>query len=117
MRDLLRERSLANGHSAEEDAAAILGPEPTPSIETGSTAELLEARRDRGLATMAHLLVGTAQLLEPIVSVLSRRLLGWATLIASLGLAVYAMREPRWERLAVLGVFMLLAPWIVKRLG
>jgi len=75
------------------------------------------ARRDRRLAQIAVMLLDTAKVLEPVVAIISRRLLAWAALGASVALAVMALREPSWERLSVLAVFMLLSTLLVHRSG
>ena len=76
-----------------------------------------EARRDRRLAQIAVMLLDTAKVLEPVVAIISRRLLAWAALGASVAIAVIALREPSWERLSVLAVFMLLSTLLVHRSG
>lgn len=76
-----------------------------------------EARRDRHLAQIAVMLLDTAKVLDPVVTMISKRLLAWAALGASVALAVMALREPSWERLSVLAVFMLLSTLLVHRSG
>ena len=77
----------------------------------------LEVRRDRHLAQIAVMLLDTAKVLDPVVTMISRRLLAWAALGASVALAVMALRAPSWERLAILAVFMLLSTLLVHRSG
>lgn len=74
-----------------------------------------EVRRDRHLAQIAVMLLDTAKVLDPIVKMLSLRLLAWAALGASVALAVMALRSPSWERLAVLAVFMLLSTLLIHQ--
>lgn len=74
-----------------------------------------EVRRDRHLAQIAVMLLDTAKALDPIVKMISSRLLAWAALGASVTLAVMALRTPSWERLAVLAVFMLLSTLLVHQ--
>jgi len=75
----------------------------------------VHARRDRHLAQIAVMLLDTAKVLDPIVKMLSLRLLAWAALGSSVALAVMALRQPSWERLAVLAVFMLLSTLLVHQ--
>ena len=74
-----------------------------------------EARRDRRLAHIAVMLLDTAKVLDPIVKMISMRLLAWAALGASVALAVMALRDPSWERLSILAVFMLLSTLLVRQ--
>lgn len=75
----------------------------------------VHARRDRHLAQIAVMLLDTAKVLDPLVKMLSLRLLAWAALGSSVALAVMALRSPSWERLAVLAVFMLLSTLLVHQ--
>jgi hypothetical protein len=112
MRDLTTETHRAtNG-----DGPPILDMDPP---EISDEASLRQARaqhrvvkRDKALAEIAVLLIDSARMLEPIVTLLSGRALRWASLIAAMVLASQAMRDPSWERLAVLAGFMILSPLI-----
>lgn len=73
------------------------------------------AQRDRRLAQIAVMLLDTAKVLDPVVKMISSRLLAWAALGASVAIAVIALREPSWERLSVLAVFMLLSTLLVHQ--
>lgn len=75
----------------------------------------VHAQRDRRLAQIAVMLLDTAKVLDPLVKMLSLRLLAWAALGSSVALAVMALRQPSWERLAVLAVFMLLSTLLVHQ--
>lgn len=115
VRDLAREshRTTSNGHdrlaleAETEDRASEL-------TATDLAREVRAAKRDQTLASIAVMLWDTAKALEPVIEMLSARMLRWAALGVSSALAFVAMRPAEhWERLAVLGAFMLLAPWIV----
>lgn len=125
MRDLAKETPAVNGSARVQALAASLltddeAPEAPAEVrqpEPEVVRKIAEARQDQSLAHIAGLMVRATRALEPVVALLSRRLLGWATLGAGVGLAIFAMREPQWERLAVLAVFMILAPWLVRNIG
>ncbi len=84
-------------------------------VELGPPELPVHARRDRHLAQIAVMLLDTAKVLDPLVKMLSLRLLAWAALGSSVALAVMALRQPSWERLAVLAVFMLLSTLLVHQ--
>jgi len=84
-------------------------------VEPSGAELVVHARRDRHLAQIAVMLLDTAKVLDPIVKMLSLRLLAWAALGSSVALAVMALRQPSWERLAVLAVFMLLSTLLVHQ--
>lgn len=131
MRDVHAERGApaVNGaRSIEEIAHELLAHEPgdaalpaaqdeAPVLDARLARKLAEAGQDRSLAAIASLMVRATAALEAPLALLSRRLLGWATLAASCGLAAFAIANPSWERLAVVGVFMLLGPWLVRKVG
>lgn len=81
-----------------------------PSGSTPAVARSI--RRDKQLAEVAVLLIDTARMIEPIVGMLSGKALRWAALGLSSWLAFYALQHPSWERLAILGAFMLASPLI-----
>ena len=62
------------------------------------------------------MLLDSAKLLEPIVQMISERLLRWVALGAAVALAFKVLQDPSYETLAVLGVYMTLAP-LLLRLG
>ena len=109
MREVLRE---VNGQERldlgeEVDLRALAAPDPP-------TMALREAKRDRALAHIAVMLLDATKVLEPLLEVISARLLRWVALGASVALAFAALRNPSWERLAVLGVFMVLCPLLLR---
>jgi len=67
-------------------------------------------QRDKGVAEMAVLMIETAKMVEPVVTMIGGRVLRWATLGVAATLAFRAMQEPSWERAAIAGGFMLLSP-------
>ena len=105
MRDLNVESHRANGDGPVLD----LDPSPDESARV-MTSQHRVVKRDKALAEIAVLLIDSARMLEPIVTLLSGRALRWASLIAAMVLASQAMRAPSWERLAVLAGFMILSP-------
>lgn len=113
MRDLHTRTTPVNG--AER---VTLADDPVSMTEM--TAEDLahhvrEAKRDRALADIAVMLWDTAKAVEPIVEMISARLLRWAALGVSAALAFQAMRvAAEWERLAVVAAFMLLTPVVIR---
>jgi len=109
MRDLSLERHRDNG-----DGSTVIEMNPGPDEPTAREARSQHrvVKRDKALAEIAVLLIDSARMLEPIVTLLSGRALRWASLIAAMVLASQAMRDPSWERLAVLAGFMILSPLI-----
>lgn len=75
----------------------------------------LATRRDQTFAGIAVLMLDSAKILEPIVGMLSGHLLRWAALGGLIGLASFALRQPSWEKLAIVGVFGIVAPWVIRR--
>lgn len=90
-------------------------PSPVPAAEVPAPRQLREVKRDRALAHIAVLLMDATKVLEPLIEVISARLLRWVALGSAVALAFAALRTPSWERLAVLAVFMLLCPWLLRR--
>ena len=89
-------------------------PEPDPEPTEAPSQQLREAKRDRALAQIASLLLSSARALDPLVGLISARLLHWVALGVAAGLAFQALRNPTWERLAVVACFMILCPWMLK---
>ena len=84
---------------------------PAPDID----AQIRVAKRDQQLAGIAVMLIDAAKLLEPVVALLSGHLLRWAALGGLIGLASFALRQPSWEKLAVVAVFGIVAPFVIRR--
>lgn len=80
-----------------------------------SVASYRQVRRDQKLAEIAVMLLDAAKVLEPVVELISVRALRWVAMLGSLGLAAYALKSPSWERLAIVAVFMVLAPFLARR--
>lgn len=103
-------------------ASRVVGDNGEPTVDRLNLDEVeleqgehpAEVRQEKRLAHIAVMLLDTAKVLDPVVKMLSQRLLTWAALGASVALAVRALNEPSWERLAVLGTFMLLATLLVR---
>ena len=112
MRDVLREVSR-NG--ADQQERLDLGDEPVADpTPPPTTQQVREVKRDRALAQIAVMLLDATRMLEPLVELISARLLRWVALFASVALAFVALRAPSWEKLAVLAVFMVLAPLLLR---
>lgn len=105
------------------DLHAVNGA-PTVTEDEGTTPEQLAsdvdekiraARREQRQATMAVMLLDTAKVLEPLIELLCDRALRWAALACTVTLAAFAMRNPTWERAAIMAGFAILAPWVIRR--
>ena len=116
MRELAREL-VQNGAAAQDrlDLGDDLPLQSAPEAPVPSPAQLREVKRDRALAHIAVMLLDATKVLEPLLEVISARLLRWAALGASVALAFAALRAPSWEKLAVLAVFMVLAPFLWRK--
>jgi len=93
---------------------------PETSAEDRAHLEAVEeqirtTRREQRQAGIAVMLLDTAKVLEPIVELLCDRALRWAALGCTVTLAAFAMRNPTWERAAIMAGFAILAPWVIRR--
>lgn len=117
MRQILREIAATNHDEQERvDLRELVADDaapPVPSLPLPQ--QVREVKRDRALAHITVMVLDAAKVLEPLLEIITARLLRWAALGASVGLAFLALRAPSWERLAVLAVFMLLAPYLVRK--
>lgn len=87
--------------------------ETTPAELAADVDEKIRAvRREQRQAGIAVMLLDTAKVLEPLIELLCDRALRWAALGCTLGLAIYAMRQPSWERAAIVAGFAILSPWV-----
>jgi hypothetical protein len=109
MRDLAQEGARGNGASEMEDVT-------TPLVERAAAIDgrvlrnaLLKAQRDKRLSDVAVMLLDTAKMLDPVVEIVSSKLLRWAAMAAAVYFTFYALREPSWERASIIGVFLVCA--------
>jgi len=124
MRTILREVGQ-NGAQAQDrlelgDDPVTDAPESVPAPPPAH--QVREVKRDRALAHMAGLILDVSRTVEPLVELISARLLRWAALGASVALAFSALRgmtgpweSAPWGRVVVLAVFMLLVPWLLRK--
>jgi len=114
MRDL---HSEAPPNGAPPDRVELDDDEPLRlNLSAGDARQAARVeRRDRALASTAVLMIDTAKYLEPLLAVLTVTLLRWAALAGAVALAVLAIREPRWEKVAALAVYMILVPLLVRK--
>ncbi len=103
-------RDLHLAESEPHETPVDLGPEPAQLDQ-----QIRVVRREQRMAGMAVMLLDAAKILEPVVELLCDRALRWAALLATVGLAAYAMRQPSWERAAIVAGFAILAPWVIRR--
>ena len=123
-RELLREKVETNGANvdrldlSDDEPEAAGDPAPPTGRPAPSAAQLREAKRDRVLSHIAVLLLESTRALEPLLDVISARLMRWAALGASIALAFMAIRQAveAWERLAVVGIFMLLVTLFLRKM-
>jgi len=110
MRDLTAEhRRTPNGDGPTAlDLDVPEAPDETTVRQERSTRRTVN--RDKGLAEMALLMMETAKMIEPVVTLIGARVLRWATLGVASGLMFYAILHPSWERAAIAAGFMLLSP-------
>jgi hypothetical protein len=76
--------------------------------------QIRTVRREQRVAGMAVMLLDAAKVIKPVADLLSDRALVWATFASLVGLSAYAIRQPSWERLAVVGVFAIVVPWVIR---
>lgn len=111
MRDLHPRGLVADPNGAQARVDLTDEPEHAAPEVPG---ELGRVTRDRGLAEIAVMLLDTARVLEPIVSLASTKALRWLVVFASIGLTGYTLAHPSWERGAIVAGFMLLANLLVR---
>lgn len=105
-------RDLRAVESEPHETPVDLGPEPAQLDQ-----QIRVVRREQRMAGIAVMLLDAAKVLEPLVGLLSGHLLRWVALGSAVGLTAFALRQPSWERLATLGVFMVLVPWLIRKGG
>ena len=77
--------------------------------------QIRTVRREQKVAGLAVMLLDAAKVLEPVVELLSDKALRWAALLSTVGLTFYALKDPSWERAAIVGGFAILAAWVLRR--
>lgn len=98
-----------------------LAGEPTPDVtrvELGPEdldQQIRTVRREQRLAGIAVMLLDTTKILEPVVELLCDRALRWVALLSTVWLTALALRDPSWERGAIVAAFAILAPWIIRK--
>jgi hypothetical protein len=94
------------------------GPIPMPPIKAAAEATVDQAiriaRRDQKIASIWLMMLDAAKMIDPIAEIVNDKALRWATLGSAVWLTHFALRDPSWQRVAVLGVFCILAPWLTK---
>ena len=121
MRDLQKDGGSANGTAAARvdltELDTDLGLPEAPPVSARA------ARRDQRLAETAVLMIDTAKYLEPVVAMLSGKLLRWAVVGGAFGLSFYALAaffraDPPWEgAAAVCGTYAFVLLVLAWRLG
>jgi len=106
----MRDLHLAKGEPMPTESRVPLDAEPLDIDQ-----QLTTVRREQRVAGMAVMLLDAAKVLEPVVELLSDKALRWAALGSTVGLTAYALREPSWERAAIVGGFGLLAAWVLRK--
>jgi len=119
MRDLHLREAPANGepHMERVDLRGLEDEAPSAPTLAAVDSQLRTVRREQKVAGIAVMLLDAAKMIEPVVELLSDRLLRWTALAASVGLSAYALHTAslHWERLAIVGAFGVLAPWIIRK--
>ena len=102
-------RDLHLAESEPNESTLDLGPEPAQLDQ-----QIKTVRREQRMAGMAVMLLDTARIVEPLMAIFSRLALIWFAVLASTGLAFYALRQPSWERGAIVGGFMILISLLLR---
>ena len=79
--------------------------------------EVMEAQRDHYVAAMCRLILDTVKIIEPLLEMVSARVLAFVAMGAAIALTAYTLRmlDDGWQRVSVLGGFLVLSAWVVRR--
>lgn len=88
---------------------------PSPEMLASLATQRRVVKRDQKLSEMAVLLIDTAKMIEPVVSLMGGQIMRWGIMGSVVYITAYALAHPSWERGAIAGGFMLLSLLLLRR--
>ena len=112
----MRDLHAVGGERRPLEATLELTEELGPASPNGHDLDrqIRVVQREQKMAGIAVMLLDAAKMVEPVVELLCDRALRWAALLATVGLTAYALKQPSWERAAIVAGFAVLAPWVIR---